>query len=59
MRLFVAVMVFLELVTGIARAIYLIAGDYPRPRLPQTQTWDIVHLLIGAALAFWGIVLLD
>lgn len=59
MRIFVAVLVFFELVSGIARAIYLVGGDYPRPRAPMTQALDIAYLLLSAGIAFWGIVLLD
>lgn len=58
MRFFIGLMVFFELVNFIARAIYLIEGDYPRPQT-TSRNFDIVGAFLAAALAYWGLVLLS
>lgn len=51
-------MVFLELVSFIARAIFLMENDYPRSRrVPRFA--DIINAFLCAALAYWGLTLLS
>lgn len=58
MKLFIGLVVFFELVSFIARAIYLIEGDYPRPH-HVSRGLDIGAAFIAAALAYWGLTLLS
>jgi hypothetical protein len=58
MRIFVAVLVFLELVSFIARFIYLVENDYPRT-LQVPRYADIINAFVCAALAYWGTSLLS
>ena len=58
MKLFIGLVVFFELVSFIARAIYLIEGDYPRPQT-TTRNFDIAGAFLAAGLAYWGLTLLS
>jgi hypothetical protein len=58
MRVFIAVLVFLELVSFIARFIYLVENDYPR-RMPVHRHVDIINAFLNFALCYWGLTLLS
>jgi hypothetical protein len=58
MRLFIAVMVFLELVHFIAQVICLMEGEYPRLHR-ISRTIDIAAAFLAATIAYWGLCLLS
>lgn len=58
MSAFIRVVIALQLVNFLARALLLWLEDYPR-KMSVTQGWETASCLISAALCFWGFSLLS